>query len=278
MRLTLSQMWPPGGENLMAFEMRFARVCRMRSGSAQTSTPWPSRWKRTPLLRAAACCRLVARSSRASAGHMARCSSEFPLEMRSMSRMSLTRRMRRSVFADGDFEHLLHLVRPGGEGAAGDEAEGGAQAGERSAQLMRDGGDELVLHAVELLTLGGVGESDDDADGLVGGFAVGGVNLRTGDVFDGEAGAVLAPEDFIFDADGVEVLEGGNDGAGVFGVGGAVGAGVLDEVVELAAEQVGGLVAEHLGGGGVDDGDAAFHVEGRRCRRRPTRGWSWTGG
>ena len=71
--------------------------------------------------------------------------------------------------ADGDFEHVRYFVGAGLEGAAGDEAEGGAEAGERRAQLVRDGGDELVLHLVEGAALGGVGEGDDDADGLARG-------------------------------------------------------------------------------------------------------------
>ena len=68
--------------------------------------------------------------------------------------------------ADGDVEHLAHLLGAGVEGAAGDQAERGAQRGERGAQLVGDGGDELVLHAVEGAALGGIGERDDDSDGL----------------------------------------------------------------------------------------------------------------
>ncbi len=69
--------------------------------------------------------------------------------------------------ADGDFEHLLRFLGAGVEGAAGEQAEGSAEGGERSAEFVGDGGDELVLHAVEGAALGGIGEGDDDADGLL---------------------------------------------------------------------------------------------------------------
>ena len=165
--------------------------------------------------------------------------------------------------AGGDAEHLLDLFGARVEGASGDEAEGGAERGERGAQLVGDGGDELVLHAVEGAALGGVGESDDDADGLTGFLAFGGegFDLWAGDVFDGEAGAVLAPEDFVRDADGVEVADAVLDGAVLGGVGRAVGAGVVDEGVHVASEDFGRFEAEHLGGGGVDHGDVAVEID-----------------
>ena len=72
---------------------------------------------------------------------------------------------------EGDLEHLLHFFGAGEKGAAGDEAEGGAERGERGTELVRDGGDELVFHLVEGAALGGVGEGDDDADGFAAGFA-----------------------------------------------------------------------------------------------------------
>ena len=87
-----------------------------------------------------------------------------------------------------------------------------------------------------------------------------GFDLGAGDVFDGEAGAVLAPEDLVGDADGVAMGEAVADGGVVGGVGGAVGAGVVDELVQVAAEHLAGFVAEHLRGGGVDDGDVAVEV------------------
>ena len=209
--------------------------------------------------------------------------------------------------ADGDVHHLAHLFGALHERAAGDEAERGAQRGERRAQLVRDGGDELVLHAVERVALGDVGEGDDDADGAAivvsrqratsllalpdramacsamserasapaelrsrCGSALrlraspsvdAGFDLRAGDVLDGEAGAVLAPEDFVRDADGFAVRERALDGAIVLRIGRAVGVGVVDEVVHVRAQNFFGAVAEHLRGGGVDDGDAAFEVD-----------------
>jgi hypothetical protein len=70
--------------------------------------------------------------------------------------------------ADGDVHHLAHFFGSGVEGAAAEQAEGGTERGERRAELVGDGGDELVLHAVELIALGDVGEGDDDADGTAG--------------------------------------------------------------------------------------------------------------
>lgn len=96
--------------------------------------------------------------------------------------------------------------------------------------------------------------------GFVVGFVVG-FDLGAGYVFDGEAGAVFAPEDFVGDADGVEVEKGFVDGRIGDGVGCAVGAGVVDEGVHVAAEGFFGFEAEHLEGGGVDDGDVALEVE-----------------
>ena len=119
--------------------------------------------------------------------------------------------------AEGDLEHLPHLVGAADERTTTDEAEGGAEAGERGAELVGDGGDELVLHAIEGAALGGVGEGDDDPDGLAGAIAVG-LDLGAGDVLDGEGGAVFAPEDLVGDADGGEVLEAVGDGALGFGV------------------------------------------------------------
>ncbi len=87
------------------------------------------------------------------------------------------------------------------------------------------------------------------------------VDLGAGDVFDGEAGAVLAPEDLVGDADGVEVDEAIADGGVIGGKGGAVGAGVMNELVHVAVEHFVCLVAEHLRCGGIDDGDVAVEVD-----------------
>src|SRR6266851_4593323 len=150
---------------------------------------------------------------------------------------------------DGNLEHLLGLLGTGGERAAGEEAEGSAERGERGSELVGDGGDELVLHAVEGAALGDVGEGDDYADSP--GFAAPGgvgVDLGAGHVVDGEAGSIFAPEDLVGDADGVQVDEALANRRVLGGVVRAVGAGVVDEVVEVAAEHLVLLVAEHLGG------------------------------
>jgi hypothetical protein len=65
---------------------------------------------------------------------------------------------------------------------------------------VRDGGDELVLHAIEGAALGGVGEGDDDANGLEAfGLVRVRVDLGASDVLDREAGAVFSPEDLVGD-------------------------------------------------------------------------------
>ena len=235
----------------MAFEMRLASACRTRSGSAQTCTPLPSRLKPDAALSSAACCRL--------AGAL-----EQQLRVATCARMQLGVAAADALdvedvvdeldepvgVADGDFEHLPHLFGPRLQGAAGDEAKRRAQAGERGAQLVRDGGDELVLHAVERASLGGVGETRRRRRWRRhAGPAPVRVHLRPRDVFDGEAAAILAPEDFARNACGILAFTAVNarhDGAFAFGVGLAVGAGVQDEFVQVAAEQFIGPVAEHL--------------------------------
>ena len=79
--------------------------------------------------------------------------------------------------ADGYLEHLLALLGARGECAAGEEAEGSADGGERRAELVGDGGDELVLHTVQGAALGGVGEGYDDAYGF--GFALDRTEFRS---------------------------------------------------------------------------------------------------
>src|SRR5258708_7323846 len=68
----------------------------MRSGSAQTLTPLAAKKMRMLGRGARACCTPAARRSRSSALHIVECSSVLPLEMRSRSRMSFTRRTSRS--------------------------------------------------------------------------------------------------------------------------------------------------------------------------------------
>ena len=133
------------------------------------------------------CCWVTARRRRSSALHMVSCSSALPEPMRSRSRMSLTRRTRRSVLLMAISSICCDLLGAGGEGSAGEQAEGSAQGGERGAELVGDGGDELVLHAVEGAALGGVGEGYDDADGFAGVVAIvgwirsgGGLRIRRG--------------------------------------------------------------------------------------------------
>ena len=68
--------------------------------------------------------------------------------------------------ADRNLQHLLCLLRPIHERAAGEQTQCSTQRGQRRAQLMRDRRDKLVLHAVERAALRRVGEGDDDAKWL----------------------------------------------------------------------------------------------------------------
>ena len=53
----------------------------------------------------------------------------------------------------GDAEEVLRLGVNCAEHAGGEKAESAANAGERCAELVRDGGDELVFDGVELFAL-----------------------------------------------------------------------------------------------------------------------------
>ena len=157
---------------------------------------------------------------------------------------------------------MLALFWAGSKCASKEEAQGSADGGEGRAKLVGDSGDELVLHAVKGTTFGGVGEGYDDADGFVPAVVSLGFDLRTSYVIDGEAGSVFTPEDFVGDADSVKVGEALADGR-VFGCeGGAVVAGVMNEIVQVAAEHLFFFVTEHLRGSDVGDGDVAIEVDG----------------
>ncbi len=138
----------------------------MRSGSAQTLTPWAAKKMRMLGLGVRVCCRPAARRRRSSALHMVECSSALAAADALEVEDVVDEADEAVGVADGDLEHLLRLLGAGGECAAGEQAERSAERGERRAELVGDGGDELVLHAVEGAALGGVGEGDDDADGL----------------------------------------------------------------------------------------------------------------
>ena len=59
---------------------------------------------------------------------------------------------------DGDAEEVLRLGVEGTHDAGGEQAEGAADAGKGSAELVRDGGDELVLEVVEVRALAELAE------------------------------------------------------------------------------------------------------------------------
>ncbi len=159
------------------------------------------------------------------------------------------------AIADGDVEHLGELLRPLLEHTAGDEAERGAQGSERRAQLVAHGGDELVLHAIEAAALRDIREGDDRTayDSVVHELA--------GDVFHGEGGAVLAPEDLVVHAHRLLGVERPLDGAILVSIGRAVRLGVVDQLVRVLADDLVHLVAEHAGAGLVAEGEIAVDVE-----------------
>ena len=86
-----------------------------------------------------------------------------PLPMCSKSTMSLTRRTRRSQLPMAMSQHLRNLLRTLFQHTRGDQPERAPQGSERSAQFMADGGDELILHALQPPPLGDVLKCDDGA-------------------------------------------------------------------------------------------------------------------
>ncbi len=89
---------PPSLENLSALEMRFVSAWRMRSGSAETlARPSPTS-SVTPASAASCSSPSTARTRRSLAAQVSRAIGTCPEVMRSMSRMSLMSRTRRSVF------------------------------------------------------------------------------------------------------------------------------------------------------------------------------------
>ena len=101
---------------------------------------------------------------------------------------------------------------------------------------------------------GDVGEGDDGAYDVV--IIADGVR----GVLSVEARAVAAPEHFVVGAFAAAVAEGFEDAAVVDRHEGAVGVGVVDEVVHVAAHQLVRGVAEHVGAGAVDEDAAAAQV------------------
>ncbi len=111
-----------------------------------------------------------------------------PLCMRSRSRMSLIRRSRRSELARAMRSRLAALSFSSTRLPCGEQAERAANGGERGAQLVADGGDELILEAVEGVALADVAEAEHGA----GETAV--IEDRGDGVVDAEGAAVDAVE------------------------------------------------------------------------------------
>ena len=140
--------------------------------------------------------------------------------------------------ADGHIDHLALLFRALVESAGGDESQRGAQRGERGAQFVAYGGDELVFHLLQAAALGDVLEGYDHA----GDLAI--LNERVGAVLDWKRSAVAAPENLVAHADGLAATQGLENGTGGPGIGCAVGVAVVDDLVDVAAGQFIGGVAQ----------------------------------
>ncbi len=154
----------------------------------------------------------------------------------------------------GHVHHLRGLFGTSFKDAAGDESESGAQGSEGRAQFVADGGDELILHLLKALAFGHVLEGDDDAGGAAA------IDERAGYVLNREAGAILAPVDLVTHSDGRVELQAVVDGAIVRGVRTAVGMAMVGQVVHVAAENLIRVVAEHVGGTGIEEGEVAVHI------------------
>ena len=106
-----------------------------------------------------------------------------------------------------------------------------------------------------LLAFGDVGKSDHCADDPA--LPVNGV----GGVLGVESRAVLAPEHLLGDAVDLAVGEGRPHGAALGRVGAAVGAAVMNEVVDGFADELAVAETEHALGGVVDEGRPALLVD-----------------
>ncbi|GAA2685772.1 hypothetical protein GCM10010400_57410 [Streptomyces aculeolatus] len=128
------------------------------------------------------------------------------------------------------------------------------QGVERAAQ--RDGEHRLQLREPRLQRVAPppVGEGEDGADELVAVAHRGGRHVHRYRL------AVAAPQHLAAYAVLAPRAQGVRDGGLLVRQGGAVGAGVVDEGVEVGAAEFAGAVAEDLRGGGVDEDDLAGGV------------------
>ena len=156
---------------------------------------------------------------------------------------------------DGHVDHLALLLGALLKRARRDEAQRGAQRGERSAQLVAHRGDELVFHLFKAAPFRYILEGDDHA----GDAAV--VHERVGAVLDRNGVSILTPEDFVAHADGFAAAHGLQDGVGGFGVRCAVGVAVVNDLVHVAACKLPGRVAQRTCAGFVNEGEPALKVD-----------------
>ena len=139
------------------------------------------------------------------------------------------------------------------EVAGGEQAERAANGGQWGAQLVADGGDELVLQPVEGIPLADVAEAEDGA-GKAAMIEDGGE-----DVLGGEGDAVAA-EDGIFAGGGLLIPSGAEEGA----IGAALAAGrgrAVEQVMNGLAVEGRSVDAQDARGGGIGKGDEAEAID-----------------
>ena len=147
------------------------------------------------------------------------------------------------------------VVERGGEDLARLGQEGQPplrRLGRRARRPLRRQGQLLRLRPA---AAGDVAEGDDRAGDLVP------LADRGADVFDGKAAAVLAPEDVLVDPMDRAVAGRGLDRALLAWIGGTVRAGVVDQLVHLAADDLGRGVAGHRRRGGIDEGGVTGAID-----------------
>ncbi len=121
-----------------------------------------------------------------------------------------------------------------------------AQLVQRPPQGFAEDGHQLGVSRGEGVVGPPVGEGHDGADELLP------VPYGRGGQVDGDRLSGLVPQHLPADAVLAPAAQGVGERGLLEGEGGAVGAGVLDEAVQFAVAEVGGAVAEDLGGGRVD--------------------------
>src|SRR3990167_1596719 len=157
----------------------------------------------------------------------------------------------------GDLEHRGHACRHRAEGATVDQAEGATDGGQRSAQFVADGGDEVALQLLDALVLGDVVEDGYSTD-LAAIDGVQGVGIHRDKAY-----RLPGQHDAVFLVADVLAGQGAQQGS-LLGADGELGVGIAQQV---ALGPVGWhLVGQRLGdaipasGGVVEHGQLAVRV------------------